>query len=421
MLSKVEIWDDLGWIIAKGNVSPKEISNALDVELAAARAARETTVLTTEGSVPPPSPLPTVTCDLKSDRGPVHTGNGCVTFGIRLLRPENASFDSRRGERATDGAASSNTEAGDEATTRLSQTVQSIENGKAVRSVDSTTSVQGGTTDVQHASNTTNSAGDQTGRGNAGRVFDEINELLGLTSNGSASGSGMSTSSPGAASTGSGTGDSGGFSFVLGDGLLGSVHQTSVDDLVGESWSSVEEGPLATPGQSRRGSDGGLVEGSRKPTASPAVSTSENEGAPLDRNRVGGEVDPPAASLTLAENAAGTVVSCNPSDGVDTDDYSDDDFDCDGASGGAEGPLDVRSLFSCSSASSSASLTLENEERSVTAAEARGAPQHEREEMAVGAAARILRRRLRRAAERCGGGNLGAKAALLFNKLDEVR
>lgn len=422
MLSKVEIWDDLGWIIAKGNVPPDEIGDALDVAVTAARAAPATAVSATEGSVTPSPPLPTVTCHLKSDRGPVNTGNGHVTFGVRLLRPENASFASRHGERATDGAVSYNAEEDDDAKERLSQTVQNMEDGKVLRRVDTTTPVQGDTTEAQHASNATNPSVKKGVRGDAGRVFDEINDLLGLPSNGSAIGSGMPTSCSGAASTGSRTGGSGDFSFNLGDGLLGSGHHTSVDDLAGESWSSVEEGPLATSGQCRRESVGGLVERPRKLTASPAVSISDNGGAPLDRNGVGGGVNPPAAPLTLPANEGGTADSSNPSNGVDADDYSDDDFDCDGASGGTEGPLDVRSLFSCSSASSSASLSLEKEEHSLTSAEARGAPQHEREEIAVGAAARILRRRLRRAAERCGGGgNLGANAALLFNRLDEVR
>ncbi|CAM9262515.1 unnamed protein product [Ectocarpus sp. 12 AP-2014] len=416
---EVEIWDDLGWIIAKGNVPPDEIGDALDVAVKAARAAPVTALSATEGSVPPPPPLPTVTCDLKSDRGPVNTGNGRVTFGMRLLRPENAYFASRHGEHATDEAVSYNAEAGDDGKARLSQTVQNMENGKVIRRVDTTTPVQGHTAEVQHGSNATNSPGKKAVRGDAGRVFDEINDLLGLTSNGSVSGSGMPASCSGAASTGSGPGGSGDSSFVLGDGLLGSGHHTSVDDLVGESWSSVEEGPLATSGQTKRESGGGLVERPRKLTASPAVSVSDNGGASADRNGVGGGVDPPAASLTLAPNAGGTADSSNPSDGVDADDYSEGDFDCDGANGGAEGPIDVRSLFSCSGASSSASLSLEKEEHSLTSTETRGATQHERDEIAVGAAARILRRRLRRAAERCGGGNLGAKAALLFNRLDE--
>ncbi|CBJ31907.1 hypothetical protein Esi_0291_0012 [Ectocarpus siliculosus] len=416
---EVEIWDDLGWVIAKGNVTPEEIGDALGVALAAARAAPATAVSGTEGSVPPPPPLPTVTCDLKSDRGPVNTSNGRVTFGIRLLRPETASFASRYGERATDGAASYNAEAGDDTKERLSQTVQNMKNGEVLRRVDTTTPVQGDTAEAQHASNATNSSGTKAVRGDAGRVFDEINDLLGLTSNGSASGSGISTSCSAASPTGGGTGSSGDFSFVLGGGLLGSEHHTSVDDLVGESWSSVEEGPLATSAQSRRESGGGLVGRARKLTPSPAISISDNGGAPVDRNGVGGGVNRPVPPLTLAANEGGTADSSNPSDGVDADDYSDDDFDCDGASGGTEGPLDVRSLFSCSSASSSASLSLEKEEHGLTSAEARGAPQHEREEIAVRAAARILRRRLRRAAERCGGGNLCAKAALLFNRLDE--
>ncbi|CAM9197834.1 unnamed protein product, partial [Ectocarpus sp. 13 AM-2016] len=414
---EVEIWDDLGWIIAKGNVPPDEIGDALDVAVTAARAAPATAVSATEGSVTPSPPLPTVTCDLKSDRGPVNTGNGRVAFGIRLLRPANAYFASRHGDHASDRAVSYNAEAGDDGKARLSQTVKNMANGEVLRRVDTTTPVQGHTAEAQHASNATNSPGKKAVRGDAGRVFDEINDLLGLTSNGSVSGSGKSCS--GATSTDSGPGGSGDSSFVLGDGLLGSGHHTSVDDLVGESWSSVEEGPLATSGQRRRESDGGLVERPRKLTASPAVSISDTGGAPLDRNGVGEGVNPPAAPLTLAANEGGTADSSNPSDGVDTDDYSDDDFDCDGASGGAEGPIDVRSLFSCSGASSSASLSLEKEAPSLTSAEARGAPQHERDEIAVGAAARTLRRRLRRAAERCGGGNLSAKAALLFNRLDE--
>ncbi|CAM9719832.1 unnamed protein product [Ectocarpus fasciculatus] len=409
---EVEIWDDLGWIIAKGNVSPGEIGDVLDAALAAVRAAPATAVSATEGSVPPP--LPTATCDLKSDRGPANAGNGRVTFGIRLLRPENASFASRNGERATDGTVSSNAEASDETKARLSPTAQRMENGKVVRRVDSPTSVEGGTTEAQHASNITNSAGDKTVRGNAGRVLDEINDLLGLRSNGSASGSGTSSSCT--ASTGSGTGGSGDFSFALGDDLLGSGHHTSVDDLVGESWSSVEEGPLAVSRHSRRESGGGLVELSRKLAASPAVSVSDKGGAPVDGNGVGGGANPPVAPLIPAADAGGTADSSNHSDSGDADDYSDDDFDCDCVSGGTEGPFDVRSLFNCSSESSS-----EKEEHGLTASTARGALQHEQEEIAVGAAARTLRRRLRRAAERCGGvgDDLGAKAALLFNKLDE--
>lgn len=92
-LWKVEVWDDLGWTIARGKISPDNAVRALGGALAV-RSLQQDDPL-------PPAPL--LTCTLEGGRGP--SGGGRAVFAVRVLENEDALGSGATLTAASDAAA----------------------------------------------------------------------------------------------------------------------------------------------------------------------------------------------------------------------------------------------------------------------------------------------------------------------------
>lgn len=404
------MWDDLGWIIAKGVVTQQEAGAALDsmlLELFPADAA------VTENNVSRPLQR-AIKCALKSARGSAAAGDeGHVTFTVRVVRPEEAPSDRQRDKQ------------GDGTVLRRPATA-------------------------------------------AYTALDGIDDLSGVSPRIGGSGSSWPSSSA-AASRGSGSGE---LSSTLGDDLLGD-RSKATDSPLDESWSSAEERHEVslTEGGNEQSN---LAVTSPHTSVKHAEATATADDETIGKARVQADRDKEADLPTLSkarvdetsgepagviegddnssEEAVGEAFasfqrvfapssSCREDDmakqpvrSTDVADsgYSDDDFD-DEDDGDGDGDEDSRStiapsLFTFSGASSTCSLEDEfDDDGSPGRDEARKAHQHKRDEIIASAVAVRLRRRLLRAiVKRCGGGNSGgsegfrAGAALLFDRLDQV-
>lgn len=421
---KVEVWDDLGWVIAKGEVTPREAAAALDSALLSFSAAgAAAAVAKQEQDVPAPLHH-LITCTLKSARGTAGPGEGRATFRIRIVRPEEVAPPGRHRSEEENGTA----RRGSAAVARYG-------------------------------------------------ALDGINDLLGFSPRSSSgSGSSVARSSSG----------SGGLSSALGGGLLGDLAAptTAADHPLDESWSSAEQQREAGPaeGAEKKESDPAAAVQGELPV-SPAGNTAGAAGVETEAvgNNAhgpttyggGGEATPllsgasvvvrpgePEAAVSGESEATGeglagahrSSAGCLTSSPVHRDHgavqfpvpdgsvadagYSDDDFDDEDDAGSGEAArasAATQRLFSFSSASSASGFENDSDEDDGGGGrggdnegnpdrdEGRRGRQQKRDEMVVSSAAVRLRRRLLRAAATCGDGNGGKDAAAaLFDRIDQV-
>lgn len=475
---QVEIWDELGWIIAKGTVPPQEAGLALDEALvslsAATAAATDNPTENGESPVPPTA----VTCPVKADRRPANGDKSSVTFKFRVFRPDKACSHQIQGTKEI------NTELiGSKATrgrTRNSVSREvseipgsdraSLDDGPCLSQQQVTAAARLCTTNMSDGPTRPNTAGVT--------VFDDIDDLLGFSPRGSGgSGSSLASSLSGTAATSSGDG-AGGFSAALGEGLLGAG--AAEGDPLDESWSSAEEGQhfdsASVNANARKSDSMAMSPGPENLDRSSETAASTNAESPtriVESRGVLRASGPEATSPTPCDNEIGAPVADDqsvvtrigsgeglaanvsspetldlplqpPDSGInsltgssnDYSNYSDHDYENEEDDGGSDDDNESRasgaqSLFSFSSVSSSPSLDDDFDGLGGGSGsddeETRAVRQHARVEMAVTATAVRLRRRLRQAAEKCGRGGSGggntvkAGVALLFNNLDEVR
>lgn len=361
---------------------------------------------------------------MKSARGTAGTGEGRATFRVQVFRPsDKAPSDSHLGEK---------------------------EKHAAMR--------------VATAAGAACSAS-----------FHGIDDLLGFSSH-SSGGSGLSS-----ASTGGMGGSSGGLSATSGGSLLGD-RATPAHCPLNESWSTADElhrtadsaksverkndtaapSPqgLSIPAAEQAGKTGSADAAAAGIPHGPADHAKEEKlptffdtpGTPTpvgqDGAVAGGgkassgglanaqETSPgiPSPSSTRRDQDAAQL-STQDGSGADSG-YSDDGFDDEDDNNGSDRAARTSatsSLFFFSSASSKHSFESDfdedcsggdDDDGNASRDEAGRARQHKRDEMAVSSAAAQLRRRLLRAAAKCGSGgdeNARAGAALLFDRLDQVR
>lgn len=470
VLSQVEIWDELGWIIAKGRVPPEQASQALN----AALMSRSATVAATDNGsqhIEFPAPPTAVSCSVMADRRPVNGDKGSVTFKFRLVRPGKPCPSQRHDENVIDPNLMGPKATQGQTVTSVSREVSEI-TGNHRRSADDdsclsqqqvTAAARLGTTSMTNGPKRPNTAGVT--------IFDEIDDLLGFSPRGSGGcGSATASSLSVTAATSSGDG-SGCFPAALGEGLLGTG--AAVDDPLNESWSSAEEGQdfnsVAIGYASKKGSTeispeaenldqisetaaGARAENPRRIVESGGVLRANGPiaGSPtLPDTQIGApDADTPStvADIGSRQGLAANVSSAEThldltfqppnnrinSPSVNSNDYSsysddDDEFEEDDDTDDeneARAP-GARSLFSFSSVSSAPSIHDNFDGLDVVGGSEDG--EQARVEVVMTAVAVRLRQRLRKAAEKCGsgssdGGNaIEAGAALLFKRLDEVR
>ncbi|CAM9343776.1 unnamed protein product, partial [Scytosiphon promiscuus] len=444
---EVEIWDDLGWKIAEGKISPNEVGPTLDAGLLSLNRAATSAP---DGSATLPTPL-TLTCALKSERSPANGKDGRVTLRIRLLSADGIRPGSRRSEN------------GKSLVLRDSQ--ESHDMSLAVKSAGKPASVRDGETDPQdletcrertsvarRAMTDASPSGNSPPEVKAGRITDDIDDLLGFSPRSSRNGSLMSSVSSGSSSNGRGGGergssDSDGLSDALG-GVLGPTRATAEDDPMEESWSSVGSTVMES---------GQVVAVVPKLSAVPHAKDAHGASAPpgsegemqglspstgLEESRASGRGPAGAPAGVLRESpdvSASARGKANEVKGAGPDERA---FSpaatevlpvAEGASAVAPEPRSSRRIFSFSSASSISSCS--NTYGLDTCPyetgpdgeveETRRVQQHAQSEMVIAAAAATLRRRLRRAAAQwCGGSSeadIREGIKCLFNRLDEDR
>lgn len=467
--TKVEIWDDLGWIIVKGKISPDDVEPALDVELASLhRAAAAAAASTPYDSATLPTP-PTLTCTLKSERSPVNGESGRVTFGIRLssherISPRPAGCEGGKSSVPRDSQESCDMSVG---TTSLRGPVQERDTRTGPKYLGA---FQESAVAVGQTATGTSPEGNSSPFNKQGRAIDDIDDLLGFSPHIKGSGSSSSSVGSSASTTGGGGGgggdfgssDSGEFSGALG-GVLGGSRAAAVDNPLEESWSSAESAGM----ESARS-----VILARKPDAPHANGSHEVYAIPEHNGTSGkpvhpagmeeclatgsGPVDPPAdvpvpvstpgtvvqtarvtpiggafspsaeEMLVTAEGttdvtrvASGSSTAYSTSERNDGEGYGDETFDSDDGEvhRGSVETSGLRQVFSFSSASSTSSCfetfspnpgPRESAGDDGEVEEMRRVQRHVRGEMVVSTAAAALRRRLRRAAEQFCGGSSGA-------------
>ena len=439
---KVEIWDDLGWLIANGEVAPEEASTVLDAALASLAAADSSADITETDAVPPRPK--TVTCALRNARSSTGCDQGRVSFGVRIDRSSETVLGRKQGEKSTGTTARSSKAVDDH---EVQRDLPKQQEGTAAIS-------QEGTGKIVLANNSET-------------AFTGIDELLDFSpgSSGSGSGRGLVMSSTSSLGTTVRSTDSGGITSALGPHLLGN-HASAVEAPLDDSWSSAEEQKVAGLGGDRREMESSVVALPPTPEASAAklAARAEPIGQAEDPTRPEGVlstpahrkeearplVDPPAGasmgtdkesgegfstagvlSATHSSSSPGNlanVAAASPAYSSRNEGYSDEDFEDEGdgedREEGAE--PDTQSLFSFSSASSASSLGTESngdddeDGGKADREESRGTRRYMRDEMMVSEAAVLLRQRLRRAAEKYGEDEREG-VTILFNRLDEVR
>lgn len=398
-LKKVEVWDDLGWIIAKGSVSPADACRTL------------ASTLSNDGpqSIFFSSPPSFITCALTSVRG--SNNGGRATFKARVLSHGITNDD--RGTGVSHGSASVNETDATRAPPALEAAALSDSSGC-------------------HAP--AGAVGDEDAKtlplSREGGVFDGIDDLLFSPRSGSA----LSASSPVA------SGDGSMFSSLdggrLGSGNLGSMGSRGsaagcssggTDELLTKSLKPARtvvavksNSSQPTPGSAAvykpQGNEGqaslrGFDQAAA--TGSVAVVNATTPGTESGNGHGGVAPDTPVvfpnASPLPALSSSGSDVY---SDGF----IDDDEFDSNREGTETDLPHGANSLFSFSSASSFD----DNGETTASNTDDENQKQQRRNELAVTLAATRLRRRLRGAAEKLGGGHVDAGAPLLFDRLDVV-
>lgn len=468
MRSKVEIWDELGWIIAKGKISPEEAGLALDEAVASLSAAATPNDTAVENE----SPLTAVSCPLTADRRSVNGDKGRATFMFRVLTPDkvcptqrpvgNGTDPSLMGFKATEG----------ETAESVRRDVSEIQ-GKVRTAPDREPCLSQQHDTAAVTPHTTNLSDDRTRPSNATVAgFDDIDDLLGFSPHDSGGSESVMTSSLSGTASASNGDDAGCFSSALGKDLLGTV----VDNPLDKSWSSAEEGkdfgsevnlnesknestvrspgsaivdvtPAAARAETTEQAEspsptvgsGGVPGSARREESSPTLSDTRTNRASDDAPSVATEIGPDeglAADVSSPENIC---LPLQPSDdGVvspagsssDYTNYSDEEYENEEDGGSEDGARasGARSVLSFSSASSESSFHdgFDGDDGGGSDGHDKiRVRQHARVEVAVTAAAVKLRQRLRRAAEKCGSGSgdgsdVKAGVKLLFNSLDEV-
>jgi len=434
---KVEIWDNLGWIIARGEVTPGEAGTALDAALVSLAAADTPAAIPKTDTLPP---TVVITCALENARGSSGGDQGRVSFGVRVVRPDETLSDRQHGGESTGTAP------------RGSKAVTGREELRDVPKLNDSA-----------AGRESTSPGKAALAGISGTAFSDIHELLAFSPRSSGSGSGLAMSSSSSLATTDKSSGSGGIASALGDDFFGN-HGSAADDSLDGSWSSAEAAGVvcdrpnsessvlasppnpayspATPGTARETTH--RARGSAPLTGSAGTTAQSQEGvgplvdrpaqAPMgtDKDFDGGHpatgaLPPGRAPSSPCDQAAGGVVSSIGSSRTGGG-YSDEDFEeGDRREGEGSAAPDAQSIFSFSSTSSTPSMedgiAGGGDGDGVGKADSAESRQTQRgglDEKMVAKAAVRLRQRLRRAAMKCSQ-HERVGVATLFNRLDEVR
>lgn len=479
---KVEIWDDLGWIIAKGKVASEDVGQALDAELYSLRRAASSTPYDSAAH----TTLPTLTCALRCERGPSNSSNGRVTLQVRLSPFDRGQSKPGHGATAKNPALQDSKKRDDES---ASLGNPAAARGKVAHRTGLDAFRAKGATGMGRPQSSSSPVGEGALQDKAGHVIEEVNDLLALSTrihgHGSFASSVGSEGSSAGAGSGSGRDSSGAddLSDALG-GVLIRSRATTADDPMEESWSSVESAGLgsgpsvtlaqklaaphatnaiaasATPtsnGQPENPSPAGLeispaIGGGPTGVAAGVERDAKNPPVAVPRaveKAEGVRADEGAVSTTAAEvlaaapgaaavvpAASGSSATYSTSERSDGDGYDDENFDYDDDENGEHQDLaqtpcsqEIFSFSSASTTSSSSGISGPDADPRQGGGdgeveETGRVLQHERAEVTVAAAAATLRRRLLRAAEQFCGGSGGADikkgVTRLFDRLDEV-
>lgn len=287
-LWKVEVWDDLGWTIARGKISPDD----------AVRAIGEALSIRSLQQGDPLMPAPLLMCTLEGDHGP--SGGGRAAFAVRVLENEGALGSGVTPTAATGAAAGEVTMA---MNARVGKQAHPTAPNPAVDMAEgASTPTEGRTALTKTPSPTKQRA----------VPFDDIDDLL-FSSRGTDPASlGLSSASPGESDFDLSSFDDGGLGDVAGRSSAVEASVTYAEEAAGASFVARDSHSLLVPGSTAEGGTGYDV----RPTHSAAdVEKSE----PTQEARVRAAVTRKPADPQPATSTHQPDVS---------DGYSEDGFDC---------------------------------------------------------------------------------------------